>query len=187
MPVGSTQPVKVDARIIAATHRNLEHDVPRAAFARTCTTASTVFRSRCRRCATGVATSPAGSHFLRKYSQRLGKTLSDLDAVPSRASRPTIGGQRASARERDPSRSVLAGDGEPHRRAAGEEVAASRTSRIRAARSRCDGAPGAQYIRRVLPSTATTAPDGARLGSAARRSREAARLGLVERRGRAAQ
>ena len=40
-PVGATQAVKVDVRVITATHRDLRPPAPRAASARTCTTGST--------------------------------------------------------------------------------------------------------------------------------------------------
>ena len=57
-PVGARKPVKVDVRIISATNRDLIADVKPAASARTCSTACTCFRSRCRRCASGRRTSP---------------------------------------------------------------------------------------------------------------------------------
>ena len=45
-PVGGTEPVKVDVRIIAATHKDLAHDGrAQASSARTCTTGSTSSRS----------------------------------------------------------------------------------------------------------------------------------------------
>ena len=57
-PVGGKKPVKVDVRIISATNRNLIADVKTAASARTCSTACTSSRSRCRRCASGPRTFP---------------------------------------------------------------------------------------------------------------------------------
>jgi two-component system, NtrC family, response regulator GlrR len=40
-PVGASQPVPVDVRILSATHRDLEAAWPRASSAKTCTTGST--------------------------------------------------------------------------------------------------------------------------------------------------
>jgi serine/threonine-protein kinase PknK len=57
-PLGSDQRVKVDVRIIAASHRDLEqHGEGTASSARTSTTASTCSRCACRRCASGARTS----------------------------------------------------------------------------------------------------------------------------------
>ena len=57
--LGSTQPIKIDVRIIAATNRNLEQAVTTARSARICSTASTCSRSSCRRCASARRTSRA--------------------------------------------------------------------------------------------------------------------------------
>ena len=56
--VGGTKPLQVDVRVVAATHRNLEEEVKRAASARTSTTACACSRSRCRRCASAWPTCP---------------------------------------------------------------------------------------------------------------------------------
>ena len=57
--LGSTQQIKVDVRIIAATNRDLEAGGRTTArSARICSTASTCFRSSCRRCASASRTSP---------------------------------------------------------------------------------------------------------------------------------
>ena len=55
--LGSTQPIKVDVRIIAATNRNLEEAVATRRSARICSIGSTSFRSSSRRCASGSRTS----------------------------------------------------------------------------------------------------------------------------------
>jgi transcriptional regulator with PAS, ATPase and Fis domain len=56
-PLGSNKVVPFDARVIAATSRDLARWCATAASARTCTTASTCCRSGCRRCASGAPTS----------------------------------------------------------------------------------------------------------------------------------
>jgi two-component system response regulator HupR/HoxA len=56
-PVGGTKPVKVDVRIIAASHKDLAGMVATGSSARTCSTGSTSSRSRCRRCASARPTS----------------------------------------------------------------------------------------------------------------------------------
>ena len=56
--LGGTRTLRVDVRLIAATNRDLSGDGRRrASSARTCTTASTSCRSRCRRCASARTTS----------------------------------------------------------------------------------------------------------------------------------
>jgi two-component system response regulator GlrR len=56
-PVGSTQAVKVNVRVISATHRSCAPRRPRAASARTSTIASTSWASCCRRSPPGARTS----------------------------------------------------------------------------------------------------------------------------------
>ena len=53
-PLGESQPVKVDVRVIAATNADLESSSPRAASAKISSTASTSSGSSCRRCASGA-------------------------------------------------------------------------------------------------------------------------------------
>jgi transcriptional regulator with GAF, ATPase, and Fis domain len=54
--LGGNKIIKTDVRIIAATNRNLEKKLPRAASAPTCTSASTYFPLPCPRCATARRT-----------------------------------------------------------------------------------------------------------------------------------
>ena len=53
-PVGSTETKRVNVRLIAATHRDLDAAVERGTFARISTTASAEGCSRCRRSARGL-------------------------------------------------------------------------------------------------------------------------------------
>ena len=71
-PVGSTKAYPVDVRVIAATNRDLERAMTDGrASARTCSTGSTSFASRCRRCATRRDDIPAlVTHFLRRFNRR---------------------------------------------------------------------------------------------------------------------
>ena len=56
--VGGLEEMQADIRVIAATNQDLtQADRRRAASARICSTASTSFRLRCRRCASGARTS----------------------------------------------------------------------------------------------------------------------------------
>ena len=54
--VGGTQTLRVDARVIAATNRDLAAHVQRGTSAPTCSSGSTSSRSACHRCATGLRT-----------------------------------------------------------------------------------------------------------------------------------
>jgi formate hydrogenlyase transcriptional activator len=56
--VGGSEPVPVDVRVIAATHRDLTVAMNEGRFGRTCTSGSTCSPSASRRCANVVRTSP---------------------------------------------------------------------------------------------------------------------------------
>jgi DNA-binding NtrC family response regulator len=55
--VGGTQTLRVDVRVVAATHRNLKARVPSGSSARICSSASPCFPSRFPRCANAAGTS----------------------------------------------------------------------------------------------------------------------------------
>jgi hypothetical protein len=55
--VGGDREVKVNVRILSATHRNLEKMVSEGTFAKTCSIASTCSTCKCRRCASAARTS----------------------------------------------------------------------------------------------------------------------------------
>jgi transcriptional regulator with AAA-type ATPase domain len=54
--VGGSGPVRVDVRVVVATHRDLDKLVAEGSSGRICTIASTCFRSCCRRCGSARAT-----------------------------------------------------------------------------------------------------------------------------------
>jgi transcriptional regulator with PAS, ATPase and Fis domain len=54
LPIGSTHPAKLNVRIIAATNRELQSEVRKENFARTCSTDSMSSTYACRRCAIGA-------------------------------------------------------------------------------------------------------------------------------------
>jgi len=63
-PVGADRPERTEARVIAATHRELEAMVAAGQFPRTCTTDCASSRSSCRHCATAPAISRCSrAHF----------------------------------------------------------------------------------------------------------------------------
>ena len=55
--IGATSPIKVDVRIIAATHRNLQTMVKQVPFVRISIIGSWRCRFNCRPCAAGLGTS----------------------------------------------------------------------------------------------------------------------------------
>jgi DNA-binding NtrC family response regulator len=74
--LGDTKDIKVDVRIIAATHRDLTADVKAAASARTSSTASTCCRSRSRRCASRREdVNLLIDHFIARNNARLGTSI----------------------------------------------------------------------------------------------------------------
>ena len=93
---------RVDVRVVAATNRDLERAIRRAASARTSTTASTSSRSRCRRCASGARTSRCSSSTSCSAAGRgrRAPAVTALSAVDAGAVRELrLAGQRARARE----------------------------------------------------------------------------------------
>ena len=106
-PVGGAREEPVDARVIAATHRDLARDGRgRDASARTSSIASTSSRCASRRCASGSRTSRSSSITSSASSRR----ATAASGAASRAQRAEaahgvrLAGQRAPARERAPER-----------------------------------------------------------------------------------
>ena len=101
-PVGATQPIPVDVRVISATHRDLDAQTARrASSARTSTTGSTSCRSSCRRSPSAARTSRCSpTHFLRKLAERYKRAGADARARrDGAADRRALAGQRPPAPE----------------------------------------------------------------------------------------
>jgi hypothetical protein len=134
-PLGSNKLVPFDARVIAATSRDLPELVREASSAKTCTTASTCCRCACRRCASGAPTFP-------RWSRRWARTWPAQRRGPARADarRARLAGRAALARQH-PRAAQRAGAGDHaqrlaahRRRAARAHPARSRAGADRAAR-----------------------------------------------------
>jgi two-component system nitrogen regulation response regulator NtrX len=82
-PVGSDEPVTVDARLIASTNKDLTKRFPAAIFARTCFTVSTSFPSRSRR-ASARGHPAAGPSFSEGIFRYLAAGRARLPTTPVR-------------------------------------------------------------------------------------------------------
>jgi two-component system, NtrC family, nitrogen regulation response regulator NtrX len=69
---GGQRGCEVDVRVIATTNRDLQAEIAEGASARTCSTASTWCRSRCRRCASAARTSRLARHFMARAAEIAG-------------------------------------------------------------------------------------------------------------------
>ena len=69
--VGDDATRRVNVRVLAATNRDLQQELPTAGSVWTCSTGSACSRSRCRRCAAGRGYSRSRQHFVRHCCERL--------------------------------------------------------------------------------------------------------------------
>ena len=78
--LGSSQTIRVDVRVVAATNQDLAHSWPRSSFAPISITGSTSSPSASRLCASGSRTSRLlVEHFVQKLSARFNKPI---DVIP---------------------------------------------------------------------------------------------------------
>jgi two-component system, NtrC family, response regulator AtoC len=73
--VGGTKDLSVDARVVAATNRDLERRSRPAASAPTSTTGSASSRCRSRRCASARRRGAAGPSFVATFAREFGKRI----------------------------------------------------------------------------------------------------------------